>query len=315
METRANYLLIGAFTLAGFLGLLAFVLWFARVELDRQFAYYDIVFDSVAGLSSASEVRFAGLPVGQVVDVGLDPDRSGLVRVRIEIEAGTPVRTSTIATVESLGVTGVTFVSLTSGDPGDPLLAEAADEATPDIPSQRSSLQALTENAPQILEEILQVTRQVSDLLGPESQRRVGAILANAESASARLDAALADVTEITDTVAVATADLDDTVATLNVTLARLDSAVAAAGEDVPAIGRDLRAAAAQADAMLAELRATTADLAPALRGFARDGLPGYTRLAGEARDLVANLDRLVRNIERDPGRYLFGEEEPAFRR
>ncbi len=47
METRANYVLIGAFALAGMLGILAFFLWFARVELDQQFAYYDVNFPSV----------------------------------------------------------------------------------------------------------------------------------------------------------------------------------------------------------------------------------------------------------------------------
>ena len=42
METKANYVLIGAFTLAGMLGILGIILWFARIELDSQFAYYDV---------------------------------------------------------------------------------------------------------------------------------------------------------------------------------------------------------------------------------------------------------------------------------
>ncbi len=38
METKANYALIGAFTIAGFVGILGFVLWFAQLQPDRQFA-------------------------------------------------------------------------------------------------------------------------------------------------------------------------------------------------------------------------------------------------------------------------------------
>ena len=53
METRANYVLIGAFTLAGILGTLGFILWLAKVQVDRQFAYYDIRFESVSGLGAA----------------------------------------------------------------------------------------------------------------------------------------------------------------------------------------------------------------------------------------------------------------------
>ncbi|MBL4559095.1 MAG: MCE family protein [Rhodobacteraceae bacterium] len=148
METRANFVLIGAFTLAGFAVLLLFLMWFARIELDRQYDYYDTDFPSVSGLSSASSVRFAGLPVGQVVDVSLSPDQSGRVRVRIEVAADTPVRTSSVATIESQGVTGVSYVGLSAGDPRDPLLSATSADQVPQIPAGRSALQTLTEGAP-----------------------------------------------------------------------------------------------------------------------------------------------------------------------
>ena len=44
METKANYVLIGAFTILGFLGILLFLMWFAKLQVNRQFAYYDIYF-------------------------------------------------------------------------------------------------------------------------------------------------------------------------------------------------------------------------------------------------------------------------------
>ena len=72
METRANYLLIGAFTLVGIIGAFAFLLWLAKVEVDRQYAYYFVKFDNVAGLGDAGDVRYNGLPVGQVVGLELD---------------------------------------------------------------------------------------------------------------------------------------------------------------------------------------------------------------------------------------------------
>jgi phospholipid/cholesterol/gamma-HCH transport system substrate-binding protein len=140
VETKGNYVLIGAFALAGLLGILAFFLWFARVELDRQFAYYDIRFTTVSGLGNASDVRFAGLPVGQVVDVRLSPSRDGTVTVRVEIAAETPVRSDSVATIESLGVTGVSYVAIGPGTPDAPLLAEISEEQVPEIPSGRSTL-------------------------------------------------------------------------------------------------------------------------------------------------------------------------------
>ncbi len=208
METRANYLLIGAFTLAGFVGLLVFFLWFGRVQLDRQYAYYDVIFPTVEGLTSASEVRFSGLPVGQVVDVALDPEGTGRIRVRLEIAAQTPVRTSSVATIESLGVTGVAYVGISSGNAADPLLAVASDDPIPDIASGRSVLQTISEDAPQILAEILEVSRSVAEVLGPANQERVSQILANLEASSDGLEQALTDFSSVTPSVAEATGQI-----------------------------------------------------------------------------------------------------------
>lgn len=201
METRANYILIGAFTLAGMLGIVAFVLWFARLELDRQFAYYDIAFTSVSGLSTASDVRFSGLPVGQVVDVGLSPDGDGTVLVRIEIGADTPVRTDSIATIESQGVTGVSFVGITAGSPEADLLVRAPGGPFPRIEAGRSVLQTLSEDAPQILTETLAILEGVNSLLTDTNQDRVDRILSNMEEASANFATALDDFTTVTASV------------------------------------------------------------------------------------------------------------------
>src|SRR6056297_4329602 len=153
METRANYVLIGAFALAGFLGILAFFLWFANIQLDRQFAYYDIHFQSVSGLSEASDVRFSGLPVGQVVDVRLSPENDGTITVRVEVAAETPVRTDSVATLESQGVTGVSFVGIGPGTPDATLLTAQGRGDVPVIAAGRSTLQSLSEDAPELVSE------------------------------------------------------------------------------------------------------------------------------------------------------------------
>ena len=130
METRANFVLIGAFTLFGIVGSLGFFLWLAKVEIDRQYAYYDILFDNVSGLGEAGDVRYNGLPVGQVVLLALDHDDPSKVRVQIEINAETPVKTDTVATLELQGVTGVSYVALAGGAPEAEFLVAAAGEAT-----------------------------------------------------------------------------------------------------------------------------------------------------------------------------------------
>lgn len=184
METRASFILIGAFTLLGFLGIVAVFLWFARVELDRQFDYYDIRFASVAGLSAASDVRFSGLPVGQVVDVRLSPDQDGTILVRVEVDAATPVRTDSVATIEAQGVTGVSFVLIGPGTMSVPLLEPTEAEPVPEITAGRSVIQALSEGAPELINQTIAVIEEVNQLFGPENQAQIERILTNVAGAS-----------------------------------------------------------------------------------------------------------------------------------
>ncbi len=201
METKANYVLIGVFTLAGFLGLLVFFLWFARVELDRQFAYYDVAFSSVSGLSNASDVRFAGLPVGQVVSVGFSPDGDGTIVVRVEVDAETPVRTNSVATIEAQGVTGVSFVGISPGTPSAPLLEAASPEEIPEIEAGRSMVQSLSEDGPELLAEALIIVQEISALLSGENRDRIERILGNVENASGDFSEALADFSDVAGSV------------------------------------------------------------------------------------------------------------------
>ena len=76
METRANYVLIGACTLVAIVLGLGFFVWLAKFQVDRQYAYYDVLFDNVSGLNRAADVRFSGLTVGQVQSLELATRRA-----------------------------------------------------------------------------------------------------------------------------------------------------------------------------------------------------------------------------------------------
>ena len=188
METKANYFYIGLFTLLGLLASLAFLLWLAKVEVDKQFAYYDILFDNVTGLSTAGAVRYNGLPVGQVVDLKLDPDDPAQVRVRIEVDAETPVKTDTVAILQGQGVTGVSFVALTGGS--------AAAQALPQnevIKAEASAWQSVLEGAPALLQKAVVLLDDINDVVNDENKAAITEVLSNLASASGRLDRTLAD--------------------------------------------------------------------------------------------------------------------------
>ncbi|WP_439119898.1 MlaD family protein [Marivita sp.] len=305
METKANFVLIGAFTLAGLLGILGFFLWFAQVELDRQFDYYDIRFSSVSGLSNASDVRFSGLPVGQVVDVRLSPNQDGTILVRVEVDAETPVRSDSIATIEAQGVTGVSFVGIGPGSPDAALLEPTEDQPVPEITAGRSTLQSLSEDAPQLLQESLQLVSDVGELLGDENRARINSIIANVETASADFAETLDGFSAVSETVNdfaeqinrfnetlnTLTGDLTDVLQTADATLVSIGE-LSEQGKGVLTTGAETltsaRSAIDQTESYIAtDLTQATADLRATTAALQSE----LTALSADARALMATLN------------------------
>src|SRR5215510_3009139 len=111
METRANYVLIGAFVLIATAALALFTLYIAGTPLNKDYSTYDVVFEGpVNGLTEGGEVRFNGIKVGEVQTLKLDRADPNRVIARILIDARTPVRVDSIAQLNFLGITGVTFI-------------------------------------------------------------------------------------------------------------------------------------------------------------------------------------------------------------
>lgn len=279
METRANYALIGAFTLAGFLGILAFLMWFAKLSLDRQFSYYAVNFPQVSGLSVSSDVQFAGLSVGKVVKMELSDKGDGTVRVELEVREDTPVRTDSTASLEPQGVTGVYIVSISAGTPSMPLLREGA-TGVPEIQAGKSALQALTDQGPQIIDKLATVADQLTQLLGDENQTRVAHILDNVEKSSGNLDKAMADVTKATDSIASAANN------------------IAAFGDKVGGLSASAQATLSNADTALKKFTESAGKMDAALESgkAALDSVNGY--VSGDLKTLTSSLDAAAGKLD-----------------
>jgi phospholipid/cholesterol/gamma-HCH transport system substrate-binding protein len=289
METRANFVLIGAFTLFGILGSLGFFLWLAKVEVDRQYAYYDILFTDVSGLGDAGDVRYNGLPVGQVVRLSLDSVDPGKVRVRVEIDAATPVKTDTVATLELQGVTGVSYVSLSGGSPETERLQAAPSEKIPVIASRRSAVQSLFEGGPELLTKAIVLLEDIDTMVNAENRAAVASILGNLESASGELDSTLRDFSALS-------AELSKASARITAFTDHLDEVADSATATLDTAGETLKTARSAQQ---------TFDSA---NGVMTDQLPGLidqveatagaietvvTDVGGKAGEVVGKIDRL----------------------
>ena len=121
METRANYVLIGLFTLAVILGGFGFVYWFNTIGAAGDRAPYRIVFEgSVSGLRTGASVLFNGIRVGEVTDLKLNPAAPREVVAVVAIDKSVAVRADTWVNLEYQGVTGTASIALKGGSQSAP---------------------------------------------------------------------------------------------------------------------------------------------------------------------------------------------------
>jgi phospholipid/cholesterol/gamma-HCH transport system substrate-binding protein len=306
METKANYILIGLFTLGGIIGAFGLLLWLAKIEVDRQYAYYDILFEDVSGLATAGDVRYNGLPVGQVVDMELDDTDASMVRIRIEVDAETPVNTETVARLQSQGVTGVSYVGLSGGSDTAAALEDGAV-----IRSERSALQSVFEGAPLVLDKAVALLENINGVFDETNRDAVGVILGNLSSASARLDGVLTEfetlsgdlglaareVAAFTDRLDALADTADGTLTTATQTLETANTAFADIGgvvrDGVPTLVETLQGTSEAATRLIETVEVEVARVSTRIDNLAESG---QTTLATATRTLE-NADKTLTDI------------------
>lgn len=183
MESRARYALIGLFTLAALAGLLGFGLWFGSGGSTTS--DIRILFDGkVSGLSRGSGVLFNGLRIGEVREVGFDPENPSRIYAVVRINRSAPVRRDTIARLEGQGLAGIVAVQLRGGEPNAPELVVQAGQTLPTI---------MAEPSPDIFEQARTIGKNVNDALDAiddavkTNQASVGETVKRVEQFSAML--------------------------------------------------------------------------------------------------------------------------------
>ena len=302
METKANYVLIGAFTIVIAVALLLFGLWAAKYSSERSWQEYQIVFrEAVTGLSVGSPVQYNGIAVGSITKLSLAPNDPRQVVARIRVDATTPIKTDTRAKLAITSLTGPAIIQLSGGTPQAPTLRSVDTRDPPVIQTAPSALQNISDTANRIVE-------RLDEVLSDKNVASISATLANLESVSGTL----ADQDKAMQALIVSARDaarnLDKTLDTTNGAIERLDKNLV---QQLPPILEKLEStlarldsAAGNADAILGENRA-------AINSFATDGLGQMGPTLSELRSLIRDLRQISDRLEGNPTRYLLGRDAP----
>ena len=309
METKAHHAFVGLFAVLLIAAGSFFTFWLMDQVGDQDYASYDIIFDGpVRGLRESGEVRFNGIQVGEVTDIGLDPQNPQRVIARVRVLAETPVRLDSFALLEPLGLTGLSYVQITGGSPDADRLYSPPSRPPPRIFARQGQLDALTEGAGDVLNAAQLALIRVSTLLNEENIGRVEGTLANIEELTGRL----AEEDALIEDLRVAVQSLDTAAQEISLAAQSVNSLGSTAegflvDQAGPAM-ENTALAAASVNQASADFNTLITTVQPHAERFSRDGLDELTLAASDLRRLIQRLDRIAQEIEDNPAALVAGE-------
>lgn len=369
MESRANYALVGLFTLAVLAAAFGFVYWFSSSGGGRKQDVRIIFSGTVTGLGRGSSVLFNGLRVGEVTRIELQPDDPRRIYAVVQVDNTTPLRVDTRARIEAQGLAGVVAVQLLGGDPSSPVLTAQPGQPMPTIIAEKSEFQDILEsvrtianradtmlgNIDQLVKEnagpisntvrnvekfstalgnnadgvdkLMASFGQIADTITPLSQKlgtlseeltevvrsvdqkKVSNIIDNVDKFTAALGGASGEAGKIVKDVASITDKLnraaDQVEGVLKAAQAFLDTSEGKdAFSEVANAARSIRTLADNLDKR-------TAEITSGINRFTGPGLRDIENLAAEGRRSLADFNRTLRSIERNPQQFIFGGKPP----
>lgn len=290
METKANYVAVGAFVLVCLAALLVTLLWLGGSQYTREFAYYRTYFSgSVTGLGDGTLVRYNGIQVGRVSKVEFDPNDPKRVIVTLQITPDVPIHSDSLASIASEGLTGGTYVEIDGGSQSAPVLPRTMFGEYPVIRSRPSTLQQLEQSAPQLLAKVNHIADRLNDILSEENRQAFSQTLGNLREVSANLARHSSQFDRIIE-------NLDTASTGLNSNLSELHGLLGSAHQTVQ-----------QVDKLAQDVDRLSGDIQTQVNGAHID------QVLAQTREMLKSLTRLSDDLEREPTRLLFGDRRKGY--
>ncbi|QEL23086.1 MCE family protein [Bosea sp. F3-2] len=372
MESRANYALVGLFTLAVLAAAFGFVYWFNSGGAGRKESVRVIFTGTVTGLGRGSSVLFNGLRVGEVTHIELQPDDPRRIYAVIQVASTTPLREDTRARIEAQGLAGVVALQLIGGAPDAPVLTAKPGEPMPTIIAERSELQDIIEtvrnvaqkadtmltsfdglikqNAGPINNTVRNVEKfsealgknadgvdklmagfgNIAETIQPLSQRlqtlseeltgvvrsvdrqKVAAIIENVDKFTGALGGSSSDVAKVVKDAASISAKIDRAADQFEGVLKAAQSFLnAGSGADGRSAFQEVADAAKSFRTLSDNLDKRTAEITAGISRFTGPGVRDIETLASDGKKTLTEINRTLRNFERNPQQFIFGSKPP----
>jgi len=297
METKPNYVLVGAFVIVLSAAIVIIVLWLFGYRANESYKTYLILTKySVNGLSQNSLVKYKGVNVGSVEKIDIDPDNPEIVRIFIKVKSSIPIKTDTVATVSAQGLTGLASIDLTGGTKNAPLLESVDHHEYPIIKSKMSELQKISQALPSVLESANTLIKNMSEVFNKNNRQQISSILSNTDKSSKELSV-----------------DLNN----LNATLNRANEAI----ESIKQAGQSAQVAFLSTNKLVESLQESSKNLAQIsislnqlinenknqVNYFTHESLYNLNKLIEEVNKTTKATNSIIDELQSNPSYILYG--------
>lgn len=298
METRAHHVIIGLFTLLAGAGAVLFAVWISNANTSSDYRYYTVVFrEAVTGLSRGSAVQYRGIPIGDITELGLDPEDPSQVLAGIRISGTAPITRDTKARLTFTGITGNTVIELVPGDPNSPLLDGDGTQAAR-IPATPSPISSLLANGEDLMTNINQLVSNARDMLSGENAERIARTLESIEVAAGSLSSQGDDVKALISELTTASEQATELMSSINVLVNEQGT------RTLDNIEQTLASIASTSETLEQMLTDNSDAFASGMQGLGQLE-PAISELRGS----LTALRSITRRLEDNPARFLLGRD------
>ena len=286
MENRSHALIAGLFVILLSAAMAVTATWLSGETTDH--AHYILISDgSVSGLNPQAAVRFRGVKVGKVEDIGFDPENSRFIRIRIGVDRNVPLTKGVFAQLGYQGVTGLAYIQL-DDDGNQPELLQTNETDLARIQMRTSTLANIVISGQDLLNNVNETVKRMNHLLDDQNQERFSHLLENMENAAT-------DFGSFTEQLQPNLKSLPELTSKTNSLLGNADQLVKNINRVVEKIG--------QQGGIIDDLSQSAEELA--------DTIPRVQEAIDGVKHGTRNVDRVLLQLEEQPRSLIFGKTPP----
>ena len=225
-----------------------------------------------------------------------------------------------MATLGLQGITGVAYIELSGGTRESPALATELGKKIAVIQTKTSGIEQVLTKAPELLERAVTITERLTLFLDDRNVNAVADTLKNLSTLTGTLagrtdeiNQVLADSRKTFSALREAAEGIAQLTGELKGKVGPITTGAQDVITDVQVTLADVRKAIGGFDKVATQLEGIVKDNRGPLRDFSSGGLYELSQFIAEARVLIAAFARLSGQIERDPARFFFGDNQKGF--